>query len=179
MKRTGQQNRAIHKYLEMLTSALNAKQLTLRDVLTKPMDIPWNARTVRELLWNPIEDAVDGDQGETMRNLRIYLHSSLGVLHVGWREKRDEFIAGVAEALNDAGLEISSVFEDAPDIPWSDGLAKELLWRPVQRKRTGKESTTELDTREVDDIYRVIDRHMAQTHGISVPFPCEDERRIA
>ncbi len=86
-----------------------------------------------------------------------------------------KYLSMLAEALNDAGLDIQHTLSKPLELPWNEHTAKELIWRQVQLAATGKESTTELDSREVDEVYRVIDRHMAQTHGISVPFPSEDK----
>lgn len=87
-----------------------------------------------------------------------------------------KYLTMLADALNDAGLDIQHTLSKPLDLPWNEHTAKELIWRQVQRAATGKESTTELDSREVDEVYRVIDRHMAQTHGISVPFPSDEDR---
>ena len=82
-----------------------------------------------------------------------------------------KYLTMLADALNDAGLDVQHTLSKPLELPWNERLAKELVWRQVQIACTGKESTTELDTREVDEVYRIIDRHMAQTHGISVAFP--------
>ncbi len=85
-----------------------------------------------------------------------------------------KYLAMLSDALNDAGLDIQHTLSKPLELPWNERLAKDLIWRQVQIAHTGKESTTELETKEVDEVYRIIDRHMAQTHGISVPFPNED-----
>ena len=85
-----------------------------------------------------------------------------------------KYLAMLAEALNDAGLDVQHTLSRPIELPWNEHLAKELIWRQVQAACTDKQSTTELDTNEVDEIYRIIDRHMAQTHGISVAFPSHD-----
>jgi hypothetical protein len=54
---------------------------------------------------------------------------------------------------------------------------KEVLWRPIQIAATGKESTTELDTKEPSIVYEILNRHIASNFGVSVPWPCEDERK--
>lgn len=77
----------------------------------------------------------------------------------------------LAQALNDAGLDVQHTLAKPIELPWSELLVKELIWRQVQAVCTGKQSTADLDTPEVDEIYRIIDRHLAQTHGISVAFP--------
>mgnify|MGYP002640005925 CR=1 FL=1 len=61
--RTNQQNRALHKYFDLLASTLNAKNLTV-DVVLKP-DTEWNKDTVKALVWKPIQEAVLGKQSTT------------------------------------------------------------------------------------------------------------------
>ena len=79
-----------------------------------------------------------------------------------------------ANALNDGGFSVQKVLEHkSVDIPWSLESVKELLWRPVQIAVTNKESTTELDkTEERDLIYDVLNRHLSEKIGLSLPeFP--------
>lgn len=86
----------------------------------------------------------------------------------------------LADALNDAGYEMKAVLAvKQVDVPWSPERVKECLWRPIQEAMTGKRSTTQLDRLEPGQVYEVLNRHMAQHFGISVPWPSEetDERR--
>lgn len=73
--------------------------------------------------------------------------------------------------LDNAGLDMKAVLRPEIDIPWTDALAKEWLWKPLQLAMLGKESTTELETGEVSKVYETLNRHMANKFGISVPFP--------
>ena len=77
----------------------------------------------------------------------------------------------LADALNDAGLDMLKVFNEGAEIPWTGATVKELLWRPVQIAMTGKTSTTEQTTAEYTEIYQVLDRHMAAKFNISVDWP--------
>lgn len=77
----------------------------------------------------------------------------------------------LATALNDAGLDMKAVLKPEVDIPWTKESVKNHLWRPIQKIMMDKESTTEMNTTEPNDIYLVLDRHLAKTHGISVPWP--------
>ena len=79
-----------------------------------------------------------------------------------------EMVAGV---LNDAGLDMKVVLKPEIEIPWSADTVKDFLWRPVQRLQVGKKSTTELDTKEVSDIWEVMNRHLSEKFGIFVDFP--------
>ncbi len=76
----------------------------------------------------------------------------------------------VAEALNEAGLDIRAVLKPEVEIPWSPGAVKEFLWRPVQKILLQKESTRSLTTSDIDKVYDVVNAHLAK-HGIHEPFP--------
>lgn len=75
----------------------------------------------------------------------------------------------LAEALNSAGYDMKKVMH--VDIPWTDYNIKEFLWRPVQKAMFGKVSTTQLDTGDIDKIYDVVNKTIAERTGIHVPFP--------
>ena len=50
-------------------------------------------------------------------------------------------------------------------------LVKKFLWRPIQKAVTGKESTAHLKKEEYNQVYEVLNRHLADKFGVSVPFP--------
>lgn len=82
----------------------------------------------------------------------------------------------LADALNSGGFEMVKTLEvifSAPvEVWWTPELVKEHLWRPIQKVATlDKHSTVELTTSEVSEVYRLMDRHIAQTTGVSVSFP--------
>lgn len=83
----------------------------------------------------------------------------------------------LAEALNDAGYDVKKTLKPEIEIPWNKQLIHDLLWLPVQEAMTGKKSTTELNKLEPSDIYLVLDRHLQEKLGISVPFPSENNGR--
>lgn len=73
----------------------------------------------------------------------------------------------IAEALNDAGYDVSTVLEKKPmPVPWSKELVKEQLWKPAQEAYLGKESTTDLNTDEVDDVDKIVKRFLAEEFGL-------------
>ena len=80
----------------------------------------------------------------------------------------------LADALNDAGYDIAATLQEDFEIPWNEHTVKELIWRQVQDVISGKGSTTKLDTAEVGKIYEIINRHLSNTKGVSVPFPHYD-----
>jgi hypothetical protein len=86
-------------------------------------------------------------------------------LHLLFRE--------LANILNESGLDMQKVLEGTMDIWWTDKMVKEYLWRPVQKAMYQKKSTTELDKKEeIDRVYDVICRHLADRYGLTCPqFP--------
>lgn len=82
----------------------------------------------------------------------------------------------LADALNDAGFDLQKSMElKTVSVPWNERMVKEILWRPLQEVITGKGSTTELTSGEPNRIYEVLDRQLAETLGLSIPFPSEDD----
>jgi len=55
--RSGQQNKAIHVYCELLAIAFNDAGLDMKEVLKPEIDIPWEMKTVKEFIWKPIQKA--------------------------------------------------------------------------------------------------------------------------
>lgn len=56
-QRTLQQNKALHKYFTLLAEELNQAGYDMKRTLKPSVDIPWNATTVKEYLWKPIQNA--------------------------------------------------------------------------------------------------------------------------
>lgn len=89
-----------------------------------------------------------------------------------------KFFTLLADALNDAGLDqrdVMAKMKEGLEIPWSRDTVKENLWKPIQNAMLGKDSTTKLTTKEVTDIYEILNRFTASRLGVSIPFPNKDE----
>jgi len=86
-----------------------------------------------------------------------------------------KYFTMLADELNFAGLEMKKVLKPEVEIMWTAESIKNYLWRPIQYAMTDKISTTELDTKQVNKIYEVLDRHLGEKFGISVEFPSEEE----
>jgi hypothetical protein len=84
----------------------------------------------------------------------------------------------MAETLNNCGLDMRKTLKPEISISWSPQSIKEYLWRPVMRAQTGKRSTTEMTTKEVNDVYETISRHLAEKFGVDIPFPSIEEIRL-
>ena len=63
--RSNQQNKALHKYLEMLAVALNDAGYDMKRTLKQDFDIPWTRDSAKEYLWRPIQKAVIGEESTT------------------------------------------------------------------------------------------------------------------
>jgi hypothetical protein len=81
----------------------------------------------------------------------------------------------VATALNDAGLDMRAVLKPEVEIPWNKITVKEHLWRPVQKIQLHKESTIDLEKKEIDDVFKTVNLYLSKNHGVTEPFPSIEE----
>jgi len=77
----------------------------------------------------------------------------------------------LANRLNEAGLDMRKTLKPSVEIPWSSNSVKEYLWRPVMKAQLNKQSTTELTTVEIDEVFETLNRHFGEKFGLHVPFP--------
>lgn len=86
-------------------------------------------------------------------------------LHVYCRE--------LAKALADGGYDLVGILKEFKAIeitPTMENI-KDTVWKPIQTALLGKDSTTKLDTSEVNDVYRQVDRFTSSKFKVSIPFP--------
>lgn len=81
----------------------------------------------------------------------------------------------LADNLNEAGLDMRRTLKPEINIDWTGASVKEHLWRPIQKAQLNKRSTTELTTKEIDEVFDTLNRHLADRFGLHVPFPSIDE----
>lgn len=77
----------------------------------------------------------------------------------------------LADTLNDNGLDMRKTLKPSVEIPWSALGVKEYLWRPIQQAQVAKTSTTKLTTKEIDEIFDTLNKHLGEKFGIHIPFP--------
>ena len=82
-----------------------------------------------------------------------------------------KYCAMLSKDLNNAGLDMKKTLKPEAEIPWSMLLVKEYLWQPIMKAVTNKTRTRDLDKKEVNEVYAVLSRHMAEKHGVTTPFP--------
>lgn len=80
-----------------------------------------------------------------------------------------KYFSLLASTLNAENKTIEVVLK--PDTEWSTDTVKALIWKPIQEAVIGKQSTTKLTTKEVSEIYDVLNKALAERLGIHVPFP--------
>ena len=88
------------------------------------------------------------------------------------------FFKQLAEALNDAGLGMREVMKPAYFMDWTAYSVKEHLWRSIQRKLYGKESTRDLNkVEEITKIHAVLMRELGEKHHVEyIPFPSKCDK---
>lgn len=80
-----------------------------------------------------------------------------------------------AGKLNEAGLDMRRTLKETVDIPWTGVAVKEWIWKPIQKALLDKDSTTELTTVEIDEVFDTINKYMGEKHGLSIQFPSIEE----
>jgi len=63
--RTIQQNKALHKYFELLAKEMNDAGYTVQLVLKEKVDLDWDASKIKELIWRPAQEAITGKKSTT------------------------------------------------------------------------------------------------------------------
>ena len=82
-----------------------------------------------------------------------------------------KYCADVAEALNESGQDMRKVLKPEVDIPWTKENVKGIIWHAIQFAMFGTESTKDLTTKQVGEVYEVVNRHLSSKLGVHVPFP--------
>lgn len=87
------------------------------------------------------------------------------------------YLRKLSKKLNDSGLDQRKVLKPSVAIPWDMESAKNQLWRQIQTAKTGKESTKDLTTKEISEIYEILNRHLVEKFGddAHIPWPSEEE----
>ena len=82
----------------------------------------------------------------------------------------------LSRALNGAGFDVKKVIR--VDIPWTMENVKEYLFKPFMSTMfPSYKSTTELDTRQVSEVWEKLLAYLSEKEYINenIPFPSEDE----
>jgi len=117
-----------------------------------------------EFFKNFIDDQLN--QGVTM----VY------TLSVGSRTQRQNnalhlWFRQIATLFNDSGQELTHPLVPTMDIPWTENIVKEVLYKLVIKKMYDKGSTTGLSAKQLSEAAETLSRWLAQECGIYAPFP--------
>lgn len=77
----------------------------------------------------------------------------------------------LAIELNERGLDMKKVLERIVSIPWKKETIKECLFKPIMNDQVLKDSTADLTSKEVDEVFETINRFLAEEFGVHIPFP--------
>ena len=81
------------------------------------------------------------------------------------------WLSRLSDTLNNAGLDMKKVLKPEIEIPWTMLSAKEHLWKPIQKTMYGNVSTTDSNTIQYSEVYKVLDRHLTEKFNVHVEFP--------
>lgn len=84
-----------------------------------------------------------------------------------------KWLAQSAQALRDGGFTLKQVLASIPEVEMTPVAMKEI-WRQIQITMTGKESTRDLTTKELQEVWEVVNREILLKRGITIPFPSEE-----
>ena len=78
----------------------------------------------------------------------------------------------ISEQLNEMGMEFvyTGIRGKELSMPYSSTIVKDYFWRPLQIHLFKKESTTQITTKEMNEIIEIIGKFFAEK-GVDLPFP--------
>lgn len=82
-----------------------------------------------------------------------------------------KYCTDVARELQNSGITVQVFFKDI-QADFTMETVK-MIWRAFAKAKYGKESTTELTTKQINEVYDECNRHLANL-GIHIPFPSEE-----
>ncbi len=83
-----------------------------------------------------------------------------------------KWLGDLADALNDAGFYLNDKRLILLDVPFTKENLKENVVRPyIRAMYPDYESTTELSTTELQDLYQALDQVIAERTGVHVEYP--------
>ena len=87
------------------------------------------------------------------------------------------YCTNLANALNDAGLDMKKTLKPEIEIPWTCQSVKDHLYKPILKSLTSKDSTIDMDTKDPSIVYEILNRFMGEKHGITVEWPDKESQR--
>jgi hypothetical protein len=86
-------------------------------------------------------------------------------------QKGCELLAG---QFNDAGLDMRKVLKPEVDIPWTRDSIREQMFNPISIIMHDGRTSSQLDTKEIKEVWAVVNRFTGEKHGITQEWPSEE-----
>jgi len=82
------------------------------------------------------------------------------------------YFAFVSEELNNLGIEFeyTGIKGLSMGCPYTESIVKEMIWKPIQKTLFNTDSTTKLDTNQMNRIIDILTKFFAE-QGINLQFP--------
>ncbi len=94
------------------------------------------------------------------------------------RKSLELYCKFIAEALKDKGINFTMFFKPGFEVPWTQEIVKDNVWRTVQIAMFNKISTTKPTRKEYLEIFEVVNLKISE-FGIHIPWPCKEEKSNA
>ena len=119
-----------------------------------------------------LEYAIELIEEGVISNKDIYLEIK-EVTRTSHQNKAIHLYCGmVSRKLNLGGFDFVEVMKRMEvDIPATSTRVKEDIWRPIQTSMLEIKSTTKLKTKQVSEVYEVMNRFTSERFGFGVAFP--------
>jgi hypothetical protein len=80
----------------------------------------------------------------------------------------------LAKELNAKGYTVQNFFKEGFEMPFSEQIVRDHIWVPVQEGVAGKDSSKDLTTIQVQEVYEHINKALSDK-GVHVPWPEKSE----
>tara|TARA_R110000772_G_C13310282_1_gene440308 strand:+ start:37822 stop:38241 length:420 start_codon:yes stop_codon:yes gene_type:complete len=97
--RTGQQNKAVHVFFDLVAEALNERGITFTEFFRDGFEVKWSSAIVKQEIWRPVQKAVIGFETSTSKckttdypNIYEPINKKLSEfgIHVPWPEEKEK-----------------------------------------------------------------------------------------
>lgn len=83
----------------------------------------------------------------------------------------------IAQELREKNLSVQTVLSEGIELEWTAVLVKEILFKRIAKLMFDRDSTTQLSTKELQEVWENMSRALGQL-GISIPFPSTEENLL-
>jgi hypothetical protein len=84
----------------------------------------------------------------------------------------------LADEMVKIGLDMRTFLKEGVEIPATKQIVHDHIVKPLVKAMFKKDSTTQLEVHEVNQLYEVINRHLGEKTGIHVDFPSVDNSEL-